>query len=141
MKSTITVLSASLLTLALSGAAMAAPDLSPIYQSQVRVAPTSSEWAQAEGNALHGPTAASPASRPRLTAAQAAQECRVLAQRFDHRAAPTAMKSPATPQGALRAEGAMLCKSQPHAGDRYLRAAIATLNARLLATESKTHTT
>jgi hypothetical protein len=138
MKRASTVLSASLLTVLLSGAAIAAPDFSGIDLSPVREAAAAAQQTPSGSEATHRLMNAEQAKQARLTAVQ---QCQAMEKRFDHATAPDSLKAATTPQGALRAEGGQLCHSQPHAATRYLRAAIATLNAQLQATEVKTHTT
>ena len=136
MKRASTVLSASVLTLVLSGAAVAAPDFSGIDLSPVREAATAAQQSPSGPDAVHRMITEDQTKQTRLTALQ---QCQAMERRFDHSTAPMALKAATTPQGALRAEGGQLCKSQPHAATRYLRAAIATLNAQMMI-EQKTHT-
>lgn len=138
MKRASTVLSVSMLTLLLSGAAIAAPDFSGIDLSPVREAATAAQQTPAAPVTIHKAISEEQVKQNRLTAFQ---QCQAMEKRFDRATAPDALKAPTTPQGALRAEGGQLCHSQPHAATRYLRAAIATLNAQVMATEAKTHTT
>ena len=136
MKRASTVISAAVLTLVLSGAAVAAPDFSGIDLSPVREAATAAQQSPSGPDAVHRMITEDQTKQTRLTAFQ---QCQAMERRFDHSMAPVALKAATTTQGALRAEGGQLCKSQPHAATRYLRAAIATLNAQML-NEPKTHT-
>jgi len=136
MKRASTVISAAVLTLVLSGAAVAAPDFSGIDLSPVREAATAAQQTPSGSDIVHQAMTPQQVKQARLTAIQ---ECQAMERRFDRHTAPVALKAATTPQGALRAEGGQLCKSQPHAATRYLRAAIATLNAQML-NEPKTHT-
>lgn len=117
MKITATILSVAALTM-LSGAALAYPVLPPMKGAPIEsAAMTMSQTPPSKHVA-----------QPTVTALQ---QCKILEHRFDNTAASVALKSTETTQGALRAEGGQLCQSHPHAGARYLRAAIAVLNAKL----------
>jgi len=137
MKRASTALSVSVLTLLLSGAAIAAPDFSGIDLSPVREAATAAQQTPS-GADVHKLMNAEQTKATRLSAFQ---QCQAMEKRFDRATAPVALKAATTTQGALRAEGGQLCHSHPHAATRYLQAAIATLNAQVLAAEGKTHTT
>jgi len=136
MKSTAIILSAAALTL-LSGAAMAYPVLPPMRLTSAQLAAAAIQPAPSGPDIEHRMIVEEHASQ---NAPTEFRQCQAMEKRFDSSPAPAALKSAATPQGALRAEGGMLCKSQPHAAYRYLRAAIETLNARLQAVDAKTHT-
>ena len=134
MKSTAIILSAAAFTL-LSGAAMAYPELPPmpLTPAQLAAAQPTPSGPDIEHAVMVKEHVSQNAPTP-------FQQCQALEKRFDRNPAPAALKSAATPQGALRAEGGMLCKSQPHAAYRYLHAAIETLNAKWQPVDLKTHT-
>lgn len=136
MKSTAIFLSAAALTL-LSGVAMAHPELPPMPLTPAQLAAATVQPAPSGPGIEHSMMIKQHVSQNTATPLQ---QCQVLEKRFDHNPAPAALKSTATPQGALRAEGAMLCKSQPHAAYRYLHAAIETLNAKWQPVDLKSHT-
>lgn len=136
MKSTAMILSAVAVTM-LSGAAMAYPVLPPMGLTPAQLAAATVQPAPSGPDIEHRMMVKEHVSQ---NAPTPLQQCQALEKRFDHNPAPAALKSAATPQGALRAEGGMLCHSQPHAAYRYLHAAIETLNAKWQHVDLKTHT-
>lgn len=136
MKRTAIILSAAAATM-LSGAAMAYPVLPPMGLTPAQLAAATVQPAPSGPSIEHRLMIKEHVSQ---NAPTPFQQCQALEKRFDRSSAPAALKAAATPQGALRAEGGMLCKSQPHAAYRYLHAAIETLNAKWQPVELKTHT-
>jgi hypothetical protein len=133
MKSTAIFLSAAALTL-LSSVAMAHPELPPMTLTPAQLA--AAQPAPSGPGIEHAVMVKEHVSR---NAPTPYQQCKALEKRFDRNPAPAALKSAATPQGALRVEGSMLCKSQPHAAYRYLHAAIETLNAKWQPVDLRPH--